>query len=101
MDLIARASAEYDWDLNLSEMARIWKGGCIIRARFLDTIMLAYQATPALPNRLLDNMLQDAVQSRQATCRRVVALAQGHGIPIGGMPSGLTYWDSYRSASLP
>jgi len=101
MDLIARVSDEYDWNVDLSEMARIWKGGCIIRARFLDTIMSAYKANPSLPNLLLDDTLREAVQTRQATWRRVVAMAQGQGIPVGGMASGLTYWDSYRSARLP
>lgn len=101
MDLIRRVSDEYDWNVDLSEMARIWKGGCIIRARFLDTIMAAYRTNPGLPNLLLDGTLRDAVQTRQATWRRVVSLAQAHGIPVGGMASGLSYWDSYRTASLP
>ena len=101
MDLIARLSAEHEWNIDLSEMARIWKGGCIIRARFLDTIMSAFSAKPDLPNLLLDPTLREAVQSRQATWRRVVGLAQSAGIPVGGMASGLAYFDSYRTAELP
>lgn len=101
MDLIARVGAEYDWGVNLSEMARIWKGGCIIRARFLDTIMAAFNKDGALPNLLLDPTLRDGVQSRQQTWRKVVGLAQASGIPVGGLASGLTYWDSYRTADLP
>ena len=101
MDLIRRVSDEYTWNVDLSEMARIWKGGCIIRARFLDTIMSAFDAKPSLPNLLLDDTLREAVQSRQATWRTVVSMAQAHGIPVGGMASGLSYWDSYRTAALP
>ncbi len=101
MDLIARVGREFDWGVNLAEMARIWKGGCIIRARFLDTIMTAFKQDPNLPNLMLDATLRDGLQSRQATWRNVVGLAQQHGIPVGGLASGLTYWDSYRTAVLP
>jgi 6-phosphogluconate dehydrogenase len=101
MDLIARLSAEHEWGIDLSEMARIWKGGCIIRARFLDTIMEAFSADPKLPNLLLDTRLSEAVASRQDTWRQVVSLAQRHGIPVGGMASGLSYFDSYRTRDLP
>ena len=58
MDLIARLSDEHDWNINLREMARIWKGGCIIRALLLDTIMKAYERNSALPNLLLDDELR-------------------------------------------
>ncbi|MEM6996277.1 MAG: hypothetical protein AAF721_37565 [Myxococcota bacterium] len=101
MDLIGRVGEEFSWGVNLSEMARIWKGGCIIRARFLDTIMSAFTANPELPNLLLDETLRQGVQQRQATWRNVVSLAQQRGIPVGGMASGLVYWDSYRTADLP
>ncbi len=101
MDLIARLSAEHEWGIELSEMARIWKGGCIIRARFLDTIMEAFTAQPTLPNLLLDARLREAVVTRQSRWRSTVALAQAHGIPVGGMASGLAYFDSYRTRDLP
>jgi 6-phosphogluconate dehydrogenase len=101
MDLIARVGREFEWGVDLSEMARIWKGGCIIRARLLDTIMTAFKDDPSLPNLLLDVTLREGLQSRQATWRTVVGLAQQHGIPVGGLASGLTYWDSYRTADLP
>ena len=101
MDLIARVSEEYEWGVNLSEMARIWKGGCIIRARFLDTIMAAFKDAPGLPNLLLDDNMRQWVESRQGVWREVVGLAQRSGIPVGGMASGLTYFDSYRTADLP
>ena len=101
MSLIAAGSTEHDWNINLGETARIWKGGCIIRARFLDTMMQAYQRTPDLPSLLLDETLQQAVESRQNALRDVVALATGHGIPVGGMTASLAYFDSYRTAALP
>ena len=101
MDLIARVSDEYEWNVDLGEMARIWKGGCIIRARFLDTIMSAFKAEPSLPNLLLDETLRKGVQQRQATWRSVVGMAQQAGIPVGGLASGLVYWDSFRTADLP
>ena len=101
MDLIARLSDDHDWNINLREMARIWKGGCIIRARFLDTIMKAYERNPALPNLLLDDELRQGVESRQHAWRDVVWMAQQSGIPVSGMATGLAYFDSYRTAELP
>jgi 6-phosphogluconate dehydrogenase len=101
MDLIDAASREYNWSIDPREMARIWKGGCIIRARFLDSMMCAYERNPELPNLLLDNEFSSAVDSRQRALRDVVCLAQQRGIPVGGMASSLAYFDSYRTADLP
>ena len=101
MDLIARLSDEHNWNIDLREMARIWKGGCIIRARFLDTIMKAYERDPDLPNLLLDDELRQGVESRQQAWRTVIGMAQQAGIPVSGMASGLAYFDSYRTAELP
>ena len=101
MDLIGQLSRVHDWSIDLREVARIWKGGCIIRARFLDTIMHAYERRPSLPNLLLDEELREAVESRQTAWRDVVGLAQQAGIPVSGMATGLGYFDSYRSADLP
>jgi len=101
MDLIRRVSDEYGWGIQLREMARIWKGGCIIRARFLDTIMQAYEAKPDLLSLLVDETLRQGVEARQGTWRRVVARGMEAGIPVAGMASGLAYWDSLRSADLP
>lgn len=101
MDLIGRLSVEHGWSVDLREVARIWKGGCIIRARFLDTIMRAYERDAALPNLLLDAQLRGEVESRQAAWRDVVGLAQQAGIPVSGMATGLGYFDSYRTADLP
>ena len=101
MSLIQKASEEFGWEVDLKEVARIWKGGCIIRARFLDTIMKAYENDPELANLLLDDSLRDAVQTRQQAWRDVVCLAQQSGIPVSGMATGLAYFDSYRTAMLP
>ncbi len=101
MHLLDAGSREYGWNMNLRELARIWKGGCIIRARFLDSIMKAYERRRDLPNLLLDEEFKTRVASGQAAWREVVGLAQQAGIPVSGMASGLAYYDSYRSADLP
>jgi 6-phosphogluconate dehydrogenase len=101
MHLLDAGSREYGWNMNLRELARIWKGGCIIRARFLDSIMRAYERRRDLPNLLLDEEFKTKVASGQAAWREVVGLAQQAGIPVSGMASSLAYYDSYRSAELP
>ena len=100
-NLIDEGSKEFNWNVNLKETARIWKGGCIIRARFLDTIMKAYEKNPELANLLLDDTLREAVEKRQQAWRDVVCLAQQSGLPVSGMATGLAYFDSYRTANLP
>jgi 6-phosphogluconate dehydrogenase len=99
--LIDAASREFSWGIDVGAMARIWKGGCIIRARFLDDIRKAYDRDAALPHLLLDEAFRDIVHARQQTWRDVVCLAQQLGIPVPGMASCLAYFDSYRSESLP
>lgn len=101
MSLIAEGSRKYDWSVNMREMARIWKGGCIIRARFLDTIMKAYEHNAQLDNLLLDEELRSSVEKCQVAWRRVACLAQQHGVPVPGISASLAYFDSYRSARLP
>ncbi len=101
LSLIAEGSRTYNWSVNLRETARIWKGGCIIRARFLDTIMKAYEQNGQLENLLLDAQLREGVVQRQPAWRKVVCLAQQHGVPVPGMSASLAYFDSYRSARLP
>jgi 6-phosphogluconate dehydrogenase len=101
MSLIAVGSGEYKWSIDLGEMARIWKGGCIIRARFLDSIMQAYAATPDLPNLLLDDEFNDRIEKAQASWRRTVSIAQAAGVAVPAMSASLAYFDSYRSARLP
>jgi 6-phosphogluconate dehydrogenase len=99
--LIDAASEKYDWGINLREIARIWKGGCIIRARLLDTIMRAYGPQPRIANLLLDDDIGKEVRARQTAWREIVGLAQRHGVPVAGMAASLGYYDSYRSAELP
>ncbi len=101
LNLIRRGSEEYNWDVNLSEMARIWKGGCIIRARFLDSIMNAYNRRPDLPNLLQDDEFNRWIQSSQANWRFAVKTAVNMGIPVPAMSASLAYFDSYRTANLP
>lgn len=99
--LIERASETFKWGIDLGSIARIWKGGCIIRARFLDDITRAYQRDRQLPNLLLDAAFRETVHTRQHAWRDVVCLAQQRGIPVPGFASSLAYFDSYRAEQLP
>ncbi|HVV84646.1 MAG TPA: NADP-dependent phosphogluconate dehydrogenase [Kofleriaceae bacterium] len=99
--LIRAGSDKFNWGIKLDEMARIWKGGCIIRARLLDTIMQAFQRDPGLPNLILDAGLAKQIDAAQGAWRRTVGLAQAHGIPVPAMASSLAYYDSYRTPQLP
>jgi 6-phosphogluconate dehydrogenase len=101
MDLIRAGSEEYKWGINLTEMARIWKAGCIIRARLLDSIMQAYQRRHDLPNLLLDSEFQEEITSAQGDWRHVVSTAMLLGIPVPAMSASLAYFDSYTTAQLP
>jgi 6-phosphogluconate dehydrogenase len=99
--LMRLASKEYDYNLNYSEIARIWRGGCIIRARFLNDIREAYMRNPDLSNLMIDPEFARAMNARQAALRKVVALAAENGIPALAFSSALAYYDAYRSARLP
>ncbi len=99
--LLRAASQEYGYDLNYGELARIWRGGCIIRAVFLNDITAAYQENPDLPNLLLAPFFRDGVVSRQQNWRTVLKVAIGLGIPAPAMSSALAYFDGYRSERLP
>jgi 6-phosphogluconate dehydrogenase len=101
LDLLATANADKNWGLDLGEIARIWKGGCIIRARFLKSIQAAYGKQKGLANLLLDSELGGFIQEHQGAWRKVVALAAERGIPTLAMGASLSYFDSYRRASLP
>ncbi|HVR41562.1 MAG TPA: decarboxylating NADP(+)-dependent phosphogluconate dehydrogenase [Thermoanaerobaculia bacterium] len=101
MALIQAGSREWNWSIDMREIARIWKAGCIIRAKFLDSIMRAYERNAALPNLLLDETFRDAITNAQAAWRRCVAYAQTNGIAIPALSSSLAYFDSYRTANLP
>ncbi|KAK8517754.1 hypothetical protein V6N12_016595 [Hibiscus sabdariffa] len=101
MNLIRAKSMEKVWDLKLGELARIWKGGCIIRAIFLDRIKKAYDRNPDLANLLVDPEFAKEIIDRQSAWRRVVCLAINSGISTPGMSSSLAYFDTYRRERLP
>ena len=100
-ELMKRASNEYRWGLDLGSIALLWRGGCIIRAQFLERIAEAYRRGPELANLMLDPYFRNAVVSGQRAWRRVVAQAAMEGIPIPALSSSLAYYDSYRRDSLP
>jgi 6-phosphogluconate dehydrogenase len=99
--LMAAAQGEYNWTLNFGEIAMIWRGGCIIRARFLQKIKEAYEHDKKLANLLLDPFFKRQMQEGQANWRSVVALAAQTGVACPQMMSALAYYDGYRSADLP
>jgi 6-phosphogluconate dehydrogenase len=101
MALIQAASREYNWNIDSKEMARIWKGGCIIRARFLDSIMQAYERNPGLKNLILDDKFREDIKKTGPAWRRAVAFAATSGIAIPSMAASLSYYDAYRSPELP
>uniref|UniRef100_A0A2P2LSR8 6-phosphogluconate dehydrogenase, decarboxylating n=1 Tax=Rhizophora mucronata TaxID=61149 RepID=A0A2P2LSR8_RHIMU len=101
MNLLRAKSVEKGWNLNLGELASIWKGGCIIRAVFLDRIKRAYQRNPNLANLIVDPEFAKEMVQRQAAWRRVVGLAISAGISTPGMCASLAYFDTYRRARLP
>ena len=101
MGLIRAGSQEYQWDIDLAELSRIWKGGCIIRAQFLDKIKQAYQRRPDLPNVLMDRDFRTWVTEAQPRWRQTISVAQSLGIPLMAMSASLAYFDTYRTANLP
>lgn len=101
MALLNAASVAYGYDLNLSEIARIWKGGCIIRAGFLNKIKDAFKENPQLANLLLAPEFKQTILDRQTAWREVVANAAKLGIPVPAFSASLDYFDSYRRANLP
>ena len=100
-DLIAAAGAENGWDVDLGAMARIWRGGCIIRARFLDDIVRAYGADPAPVSLLTAPVFASAVRDALPAWREVVALAARSGVPAPALASSLAYVDQLRAPRLP
>ncbi len=99
--LMAKAQKVYGWTLDFGTIAQIWRGGCIIRARFLQKITDAYALEPDLKNLMLDPYFRDALHLGQGHWRDVVALAVRSGIPTPAFSSALAYFDGYRSARLP
>jgi 6-phosphogluconate dehydrogenase len=101
MDQLQVASQEYDYDLDLEAVARIWRGGCIIRAALLEKIRAAYKGQPDLPNLLVDPQIGELVETRQQDLRYVASAAAQSGIPAPALMVSLGYFDAYRSAWLP
>jgi 6-phosphogluconate dehydrogenase len=100
-DAISAGAQEYGWDIDLSEIARIWRGGCIIRARFLNRIMEAYRRDTQPVTLLGDPYFADVVAAGEAAWRRVVVVAARSGVPAPGFSSALAYYDSLASERLP
>ncbi|MBW4579339.1 MAG: NADP-dependent phosphogluconate dehydrogenase [Tildeniella nuda ZEHNDER 1965/U140] len=101
MALLSKASETYGFELDLGECARIWKGGCIIRAGFLNKIKHAFDENPALPNLLLAPEFKQTILDKQDAWREVVATAAKLGIAVPAFSASLDYFDSYRRANLP
>ena len=101
MALLAVASEKYKYRLDLEAVARIWRGGCIIRAALLEDICAAFHARRDLPNLLLDPNLSRKVMEHQEDLRQVVCQAAESGVPAPGLMVSLGYLDAYRSAWLP
>ncbi|MDQ3804189.1 MAG: NADP-dependent phosphogluconate dehydrogenase [Acidobacteriota bacterium] len=101
MSLIRAGSENWGWGIDLGETARIWKGGCIIRAQFLGKIKDAYRRRADLPSLLLDPDFNDYIQRAQSNWRRAVTTAMRLGIPVPGMSASVGYFDTYRTADLP
>ncbi|SFM48911.1 6-phosphogluconate dehydrogenase [Gracilibacillus orientalis] len=95
------ASEENDWNLRYGDISMIFRGGCIIRAQFLQKIKEAYDRDPALANLLLDPYFKEIVESYQTSLRKVLSIAMERGIPVPGFASALAYYDSYRTETLP
>jgi 6-phosphogluconate dehydrogenase len=95
------AADEYGWNIDFGKIAMLWRGGCIIRAAFLEDIKLAYDTEPQLENLLLDKYFSEAVVSRQDAWREIVCTAAQLGIPIPAISAALNYYDGYRSERLP
>ncbi|MGO9566360.1 MAG: NADP-dependent phosphogluconate dehydrogenase [Desulfomonilaceae bacterium] len=101
MALLKTASQAYNYGLQLNEVARIWRGGCIIRARLLEDIRFALKSQPDLPNLMLDAKLSQMIVQRQEDLRQIVRIAVGSGIPTLGLMASLAYFDGFRSSWLP
>ena len=99
--MMKRASDEFGWSLDPGSIALLWRGGCIIRAAFLEKIGEAFEADPDLPNLLADDFFRIGISTRERAWRRVVSAAVTAGLPVPAFSSALAYCDGYRSAFLP
>lgn len=101
MNMLRAASEEHGWGLNMGDIASVWRGGCIIRAQFLNNIKEAYEKAPDLKNLMLDGYFKGILNTNQSAWREVVAVAVSNGIPVPAFSASLAYYDSYRSDRLP
>ncbi len=101
MAMLKSASKEYNYGINLKDVAKIWRGGCIIRAALLEDIRTAYEKNSELPNLLIDHALSRQILNRQEDVRAVIKTAIECGIPVPGFSASIAYFDSYRSGWLP
>ena len=101
MALLRAASNHYGYELDLATVARIWRGGCIIRAALLEDIRSALSSSPDLPNLLLNKDFAEEVMGRQNQLRAVVSAAVQMGVPVPALAESLSYFDGYRSGRLP
>jgi len=101
MELLGAAGASFNWSLNFGDIATIWRGGCIIRAQFLNRIKEAYERNPKLNNLLLDPFFRDVVEKTQENWRCAIVRAVESGIATPAFSASLAYFDSYRAARLP
>ena len=101
MELLGAASHQHNWSLNFGDIATIWRGGCIIRAKFLNRIVEAYGRDPELHNLLLDSYFTDIIAKTQENWRVAVSVAAQFGVAVPAFGASLAYFDSYRSARLP
>jgi 6-phosphogluconate dehydrogenase len=100
-DAIIAGAEEYDWSIDMGAIAKIWRGGCNIRARFLNRIVDAYAKNPDLETLLQDDYFADAIAQGESAWRRVVSVAALSGVPVPGFASALAYYDSLASERLP
>jgi len=101
MSLLAQASTEKSYDLDLAETAKIWRGGCIIRSAWLEKIRAAYSRDAALPNLLLDENIANFLNMHSIALRKTVSAFTGHGVPAMCFASALAYFDAFRTERLP
>src|SRR5206468_10444008 len=101
MELLGAASIQYKWNLNFGDIATIWRGGCIIRAKFLNRIVEAYQRDRELHNLLLDSYFTDIIAKTQDSWRVAVSTAVTHGVAVPAFAASPGHFDSYRPAALP
>ena len=101
LGIIKAASDEKDWDVDLGQCAKMWRGGCIIRAKLLDKIQNAYKKDPDLPNLMLDPDFAEELNSKQMSWRRIVTLCVASGVACPSLSASLSYFDSYRRENLP